>query len=76
MKLTPEKLPDMQNFSVIFDICTDDKNSRSSCKTRKRSYLSKLRCCDVAVITSAEHAEGLQVNPGQHQKVNRHKNDE
>ena len=30
MKLTPEKMPDMQNFSVIFDICTDDKNSRSA----------------------------------------------
>ena len=30
MKLTPEKMPDMRNFSVIFDICTDDKNSRSA----------------------------------------------
>ena len=42
-------------------------------QNKKRSYLRKLRCCGVAVITSASHAEGLQFDPGQHQKVDNYK---
>ena len=35
---TPEKLPDMQNFSVIFDICTDDKNSMSAKQEKEATW--------------------------------------
>ena len=45
MKLTPEKMPDMQNFSVTFDICTDDKNSRSAKQEKEATGESYLQWC-------------------------------
>ena len=47
----------------------------SGLQNNKKSSLRNLRCCEVAVITSASHAEGLQFDPGQHQKVQFHKFD-
>ena len=45
-------------------------------QNKKKKLLEKATCSGVAVITSDLHAEGLQFDPGQHQKVNYHKNDE
>ena len=63
----------MRSFSEIFDKRTDDKNSRSAKQEKEATY--EHSCYGVAVITSALHA-GLQFDPGQHQKVNYHENDE
>ena len=60
-QLTPEKLPN--TWRKFIETCEIfPKFSTNAliikipvCKTRKRSYLRKLSCCGVAVITSASH---------------------
>ena len=78
-QLTPEKLPN--TWRKFIETCEFfPKFSPNAlmikipvCETTKRSYLRNIRCCGVAVITSDSHAEGLQFDPGQHQKINYHK---
>ena len=60
-QLTPEKLPNTwRKFIEICEIFPKFSTNALMikipvCKTRKRSYLRKLSCCGVAVITSASH---------------------
>ena len=80
-QLTPEKLPNtwrkfIETCEIFPKFSTNALMIKIPvCETTKRSYLTNIRCCGVAVITSASHA-GLQFDPGQHQKVNYHENEE
>ena len=69
---------DKTNVLLLNEIRTTLENSkRENIEERYKLIHSKSnvssfcpRCCGVAVIISASHAEGLQFNPGQHQLFN------